>query len=139
MQVNEAMHAGAESTEPDALVCDVAKTMRDLDIGAVPVCKADHLVGMITDRDITCRAVANGGDLSKLSVADVMTANVVYCREHEDLQDAIHIMEDRQIRRMPVVGEEEKMVGMLSLGDICHAAPQAVSGEVIKALSGHHA
>jgi len=139
MQVKEAMHAGVEWVEPNTPVSTIAQKMRDLDIGAIPVCEKDHLVGMITDRDITCRAVAKGTDLSKLTASDVMTKDVVYCRDTEDLQDAIHIMEDKQIRRMPAIDENKRMVGMLSLGDISHAVSQALSGEVIKAVSDHHA
>ena len=139
MQVKEAMHAGVEWVEPGTPVSTVAKKMRDLDIGAIPVCEKDHLVGMITDRDITCRAVAKGTDLSKLTASDVMTKNVVYCRDTEDLQDAIHIMENKQIRRMPAIDEDKRMVGMLSLGDVSHAASQQIAGEAIKAVSEHHA
>ena len=133
------MHAGVECVEPNTLVSEVAKKMRDLDIGAVPVCEKDRLVGMITDRDITCRAVAKGTDLSKLTASDVMTKDVVYCRDTEDLQDAIHIMEDKKIRRMPAIDEDKRMAGMLSLGDVSHAASQQIAGEVVKAVSGHHA
>jgi CBS domain-containing protein len=139
MQVKEAMHTGVECVEPDTPVSTIAKKMRDLDIGAIPVCEKDHLVGMITDRDITCRAVAKGTDLSKVTAGDVMTKGIIYCRDTEDLQDAIHIMEDKQIRRMPAIDENKRMVGMLSLGDISHAASQALTGEVLKAVSGHHA
>jgi CBS domain-containing protein len=138
MQVKEAMHAGVEWVEPDTSISTVAKKMRDLDIGAIPVCERDHLVGMITDRDITCRAVANKADLSKLTAGDVMTKDVIYCRDTEDLQDAIHIMEDKQIRRMPAIDEDKRMVGMLSLGDVSHAASQQITGEVVKAVSDHH-
>ncbi|MHA1166131.1 MAG: CBS domain-containing protein [Alphaproteobacteria bacterium] len=138
MQVKEAMHAGVEWVEPDTSISTVAKKMRDLDIGAIPVCERDHLVGMITDRDITCRAVANKADLSKLTAGDVMTRDVIYCRDTEDLQDAIHIMEDKQIRRMPAIDEDKRMVGMLSLGDVSHAASQQITGEVVKAVSDHH-
>lgn len=139
MQVKEAMHAGVEWVEPETPVSMIAQKMRDLDIGAIPVCEKDHLVGMITDRDITCRAVAKGTDLSKLTAGDVMTKNVVYCRDTEDLQDAIHIMENKQIRRMPAIDQDKRMVGMLSLGDVSHAASQQIAGEVIKAVSDHHA
>jgi CBS domain-containing protein len=139
MQVKEAMHTGVEWVEPDTLVLTIAKKMRDLDIGAILVCEKDHLVGMITDRDITCRAVAKGTDLSKLTAGDVMTKDVIYCRDTEDLQDAIHIMEDKQIRRIPAIDEDKRMVGMLSLGDVSHAASQQIAGEVIKAVSDHHA
>jgi len=139
MQVKEAMHAGVEWVEPDTPVSTVAQKMRDVDIGAIPVCEKDHLVGMITDRDITCRAVADGADLSKLTASDVMTKGVVYCRDTEDLDDAIRIMEDKRIRRMPAIDEKKRVVGMLSLGDVSHAATQQIAGEVVKAVSGHHA
>jgi CBS domain-containing protein len=138
MQVKEAMHTGVEWVEPGTPISTVAQKMRDLDIGAVPVCEKDHLVGMITDRDITCRAVAKVTDLSKLTASDVMTKDVIYCRDTEDLQDAIHIMEDKQIRRMPAIDEDKRMVGMLSLGDVSHAASQQITGEVVKAVSDHH-
>ena len=139
MQVKEAMHTGVEWVEPDTSVSEIAQKMRDLDIGAIPVCEKDHLVGIITDRDITCRAVAKGDDISKLTAGDVMTEGVVYCRDTEDLQDAIHIMEDKQIRRMPAIDEDKRMVGMLSLGDVSHATSQQIAGEVVKAVSDHHA
>jgi len=83
MQVKEAMHAGVECVEPDTPVSTIAQKMRDLDIGAVPVCEKDRLVGMITDRDITCRAVVKGADLSKLIAGNVMTKGIVYCRDTE--------------------------------------------------------
>lgn len=139
MQVKEAMHPGVEWVEPDVPVSTIAMKMRDLDIGAIPVCEKDRLVGMITDRDITCRAVAKGADLSKLTAGDIMTEGVVFCRDTEELGDAIHVMEDKQIRRMPAIDEEKRMVGMLSLGDVSHAASQQLTGEVLKAVSDHHA
>ena len=139
MQVKEAMHKGVEWVEPDVPVSIVATKMRDLDVGAIPVCEEDRLVGMITDRDITCRAVANESDLSKTTARDVMTKKVIFCRDTEELDDAIRIMEDKQIRRMPAIDEDKRMVGMLSLGDVTHAVSQEMSGEVIKAVSEHHA
>ena len=138
MQVKEAMHKSVEWVEPGTIVSTIATKMRDLDIGAIPVCEKDRLVGMITDRDITCRAVANGSDLSKMTASDVMTKDVIYCRDTEDLDDAIRIMEDKKIRRMPAIGEDKRMVGMLSLGDVSHAASRELSGEVIRAVSDHH-
>ena len=139
MQVREAMHSGVEWVEPDAPVSTVAQKMRDLDVGAIPVCEKDKLVGIVTDRDITCRAVAKGADLATLTVGDVMTEGVVYCRDTEELDDAIRIMEDKQIRRMPAIDDKKRMVGMLSLGDVSHAASQQLTGEVLKAVSDHHA
>lgn len=139
MQVKEVMHRGVEWVTPDTPVPEVAKKMRDLDIGAIPVCEKDRLIGMVTDRDITCRAVANGRDVSSLTAREVMTEGIVYCRDTEDLDDAMHIMEDKQIRRMPAIDENHKMVGMLSLGDLSHGASQQLAGEVLTAVSDHHA
>jgi len=138
MKVKDAMHKGAEWVGPDATVCDVAKRMRELDIGAMPVGENDRLIGMVTDRDITCRGVANGKDCAKLTARDVMSKGIFYCRDAEELEDALRIMEQKQVRRLPVINEQKRMVGMLSLGDISHAAAHELSGEVIAAVSAHH-
>ena len=138
MKVKDAMHKGAEWVGPDATVCDVAKRMRELDIGAMPVGENDRLIGMVTDRDITCRGVANGKDCAKLTARDVMSKGIFYCRDAEELEDALRIMEQKQVRRLPVINEQKRMVGMLSLGDIWHAAAHELSGEVIAAVSAHH-
>jgi CBS domain-containing protein len=139
MKVSEAMHKGAEWVEPDATVADVARKMRDLDVGAIPVGENDRLVGMVTDRDITCRAVANGTDCSKLTARDVMTKGIVFCLESEEVDDAIRIMEQKQIRRLPVINDKRRMVGMLSLGDVAKATPHELAGEIVAAVSAHHA
>lgn len=89
MKVRDAMHRGAEWVGPDTAVSEVARKMRDLDIGAIPVGENDRLVGMVTDRDIACRAVADGNDCNKLTTRDVMTKGVVYCLDSEDVDDAI--------------------------------------------------
>ena len=139
MKVKDAMHKGAEWVEPQTPIGEVARTMRDLDIGAIPVGENDRLVGMVTDRDIACRAVANGTDPGKLTAGDVMSKGILYCRETEDLEDAMRIMEQKQVRRLPVIDDRKRMVGMLSLGDIADAASHELSGEVIAAVSAHHA
>jgi CBS domain-containing protein len=139
MKVKDAMHKGAEWVAPDAPIADVARKMRDLDIGAIPVGENDRLIGMVTDRDIACRAVANGASLGKLTARDVMSKGILYCRDSEDLEDAMRIMEQKQVRRLPVINDNKRMVGMLSLGDIADAAPHELSGEVMAAVSAHHA
>jgi CBS domain-containing protein len=93
---------------------------------------------MITDRDITIRCVAGNEAMSKIKAKDVMTSGVVYCRDTEDVEDAVRIMEGKQIRRLPVLDEAMKMVGMVSLGDVSHALPRDITGEVAKAVSAHH-
>jgi CBS domain-containing protein len=139
MKVKDAMHQGAEWVEPQTPIDEIARKMRDLDIGAIPVGENDRLIGMVTDRDIACRAVANGTDPGKLTARDVMSKGILYCRETEDLEDAMRIMEQKQVRRLPVINDRKRMVGMLSLGDIADAASHELSGEVIAAVSAHHA
>jgi CBS domain-containing protein len=112
--------------------------MREQDIGALPVGENDRLVGMVTDRDIVCRCLADGKDPKKATARDIMTKGIVYCRDNEDLGDATRIMESKQIRRLPVIDEKKRMVGMLSLGDISHAGSRQLSGEVLQAVSDHH-
>jgi CBS domain-containing protein len=139
MKVKDAMHKGAEWVTPQTALADIARRMRDLDIGAIPVGENDRLIGMVTDRDIVCRGVANGQDCSKLTARDVMSKGIFYCNDSEDLEDASRIMEQKQVRRLPVLNDKKRMVGMLSLGDIGDAASHELTGEVVAAVSAHHA
>jgi len=138
MKVKNAMHQGAEWVAPETTVAEVARKMKELDVGSIPVGENDKLIGMVTDRDITCRAVANGRDLSKLTARDVMTKGIVYCRDSEELDDALRIMESKKVRRLPVINEKKRMVGMLSFGDVSHAASHELSGELMASVSAHH-
>lgn len=138
MKVKDMMHKGAEYVAPDASLQQVAKKMRDHDVGAIPVCEGGKLIGMVTDRDLAIKGLANGKDVSKLAAKDVMSKNVVHCRDTEEAEDAIRIMEKNQVRRLPVLNEAQKLVGMVSLGDISHALSQDLTGEVTKAVSAHH-
>lgn len=139
MKVKEAMHKDAKWVSPDTPLSKVAEMMKELDIGALPVGKDDRLVGMVTDRDIACRGFANSADPAKLTAEKVMTKGIVYCKADEDLEDALRLMESRQIRRLPVIDDKKRMVGMLSLGDVSHAVARNLSGEVLTAVSAHHA
>jgi CBS domain-containing protein len=138
MKVTNAMHKAAEWVPAETPIVEVAKKMRQLDIGSIPVGENDRLIGMVTDRDIACRAVAAGRDVSKLTARDVMSKGIIYCRDSEELDDAIRLMEDKKIRRLPVINDQKRMVGMLALGDVSHAASREISGEVITAVSAHH-
>ena len=138
MKVKDAMHKGAEWVTPETPVSQLAKKMKELDIGALPVGENDRLIGMVTDRDITCRAVADGRDAKKLTARDVMSSGILYCNDTEELEDALRIMEKNQVRRLPVINAKKRMVGMLSIGDVSHAASREMSGEVITAVSAHH-
>ncbi len=138
MKVKRAMHKGAVWVSPNTPLVEVAKTMHQHDIGALPVGENDRLVGMITDRDIVCRAVAEGADLSKMTAQDVMTKGISYCREEQDIEEALEVMEKNKIRRLPVINDDKRMVGILSLGDISHAAGRELTIEMMKAVSAHH-
>jgi CBS domain-containing protein len=95
-------------------------------------------VGILTDRDITCRAVADSGNLGTMTAQDVMTRDVVCCSPDDDIDIAIEAMEAKQVRRLPVTDSHKTVVGMLSLGDISHKVKNELSGEVLRTLSGHH-
>jgi CBS domain-containing protein len=110
----------------------------DDDVGAIPVRANGQLVGIVTDRDITCRAVAASGDLSKLTAQDVMTKNVTCCSPEDDIAAAIKTMERKKVRRLPVTSKDSGLVGMLSLGDISHKVAEGLSGEVLRSVSAHH-
>ncbi len=119
MKVKEVMTAGVECTRPNATLQQAAQKMRDLDVGPLPVCGDDNrLVGMLTDRDITIRTVAEGQDPKKALVRDAMTPNVIYCYEDQDVNEAAKLMKDNQIRRLVVLNGDKHLVGIVSLGDL---------------------
>ena len=122
MQVKQAMHQGVQWVEPETSVSELARLMRRHDIGAVPIGEHDRLVGMVTDRDIVCRAIALGLDPHATPARAVMTEGIICCRERHDLEDAARVMETKGVRRLPVINEKKRMTGMLSLGDVYNAA-----------------
>ena len=139
MDISKAMHEHADWVSADTPVTEIARIMEKDDIGAIPVGKDDKLIGMVTDRDIALRVIAAGRDPNKTTAQEVMTKGVVYCRTAETIEDAIHLMDQKKIRRLPVLNDKKRMVGMLSLGDIAHAVSRDLSGELLRAVSGHHA
>jgi CBS domain-containing protein len=138
MKVKDVMHKGMTFVEPSASLKEVARLMRDDDVGAIPVRADGQLVGMVTDRDITCRAVATSENLSNLTARDVMTKGVACCSPDDDIALAIKAMEAKKIRRLAVADAEKGFVGMLSLGDVSHKVSEELSGEVLRAVSEHH-
>ncbi|WP_444928507.1 CBS domain-containing protein [Microbulbifer sp. SSSA002] len=138
MKVKHAMHGGATWCSPDTPLQELAKILRDEDIGAVPIGENDRLVGMVTDRDIVCRGVVQGGNLDSLFARDVMTEGIEWCWEEDDLLSAVHKMEQQLLRRMPVLNSEKRMVGILSLGDITSAIASKQGGQFAAAVSSHH-
>lgn len=138
MKVESAMHRGVEWRSPETPVMELAHAMRTHDIGAIPIAQDDRLIGMVTDRDIVCRGLADGRTVDGLTARDVMTKGIVWCRSDDEIEDAVRIMEARRIRRLPVIDSEKRLVGMLSLGDVSSAAGQSLCGELAKAVAAHH-
>jgi CBS domain-containing protein len=102
----------------------------------MPVCDGDRLTGLLTDRDITIRATADGRDPKKTRVSDVMSTDVAYCFEDQDVAEAVSLMEARQIRRLPVLSKDKRLIGVVSLGDIAvHARDRDLAGETLQEVS----
>jgi CBS domain-containing protein len=136
MQVREVMTRGAECIQPEATLQDAARRMRELNVGALPICDNDRLAGMVTDRDITIRATAEGRDPRTATVREVMTAETIYCFEDQDVREVAQLMEQKQIRRLPILSRDKRMVGIVSLGDLAvKAHDQKLSGSTLEHVS----
>src|SRR5688500_13063403 len=108
MQVKDVMTRGVECITPRESIADAAKKMKKLDVGALPICgDNDRLAGIITDRDITIRAIADGCEPGQTCVDEVMTPGIVFCFDDDDVAEAAHLMEDRQIRRLAVLNHDK--------------------------------
>src|SRR2546422_3075712 len=118
MQVKDIMTPQVEIVHPDTSLTEAAKKMSRLEIGPLPVCDGEKLIGMITDHDITVRATAKGSDPNATKGREVMTPEVVYCFEDQDVKTVAQMMEMRQIRRIPVLNHDKRLVGIVSLGDL---------------------
>jgi CBS domain-containing protein len=137
MQICEMMTKDVVCTRPDASVVDAARQMKKLDIGALPVCgDNERLIGMITDRDIVIRAVADRRDLEEVKVQDVMTPDIQFCMEDQPVEHAAKVMRDQQIRRLVVLNRNRKLVGIISLGDIAvDTHDEELAGSALEAIS----
>jgi len=137
MQVKDVMTRGAECTRPNATLQEAARRMRDLDVGPLPVCgDNDRLVGVLTDRDIAVRAVAEGKDPKATRVQDVMTPGIHYVFEDQDVEEAARQMQEKQIRRLAVLNRDKRLVGMVSLGDLAvETGDRELSGATLGAVS----
>ena len=118
MQLREIMTTDVEVIRPESPLTEAARKMKSLDVGALPVCDGRRLLGMITDRDITVRATAEGRDPGSTVVRDCMSPEMVYCFEDQDPKEAERIMQDKQIRRLPVLTREKQLAGIVALGDL---------------------
>ncbi|NLE30320.1 MAG: CBS domain-containing protein [Phycisphaerae bacterium] len=136
MQIKDIMTHGMEAIETESTLVQAAEKMKVFDIGMLPVFEGDNLVGVVTDRDIVVRALAAGQDPRSTRVHDVMTSAVIHCLEDQDIEEAIQIMEENQVRRLIVLDRNRQPVGIVSLGDLAvHVGEDCLVGECVRQVS----
>jgi CBS domain-containing protein len=136
MLLREIMTPAVEAIAPGDTLEHAARRMEELDVGPLPVCDGGRVVGLLTDRDVAVRAVAAGCNPRTTLVSDVMTHDVVCGRDDQDVAEAARLMERHQVRRLPVLGRDGALVGIVSLGDLATAGGAAARpGAVLKAVS----
>jgi CBS domain-containing protein len=116
--ISELMTRDVRIVSPDTTLQQAAQLLQELDIGSLPVCNGQRLLGMVTDRDITIRGTAAGLPPQSTPVKDVMTESIAYCLESDSVDDVMRKMGERQLRRMPVIDGERNLVGIVALGDL---------------------
>ena|SRR5438128_5829988 len=134
MNVSACMTSDVRICAPDDTIQDAARTMKDIDAGALPVGDNDRLVGMITDRDIAVRAVAAGrGPDTK--VREAMSTEICYCFDDEDIGDVAQQMADLQVRRLPVLNRDKRLIGIIAIGDIAQTTYADTSATALSGVS----
>ena len=134
MQVSEAMSRDVRIAAPDQTIREAAQMMAELDAGVLPIGENDRLVGMITDRDIAIRAVG-AGLAPDTPIRQVMSKEVMYCMENDDIEDVAQNMSEIKVRRLPVLNQNKRLVGIISLGDIALMSGPDPAGEAICGIS----
>ena len=135
MKSNEIMTSACKTGRPDETLRGVATLMAAQDIGSVPVADDDRLVGMITDRDIVLRGIADGRDIDSTRAGDILSGEVDYCFDDQDTDEVAANMGELQVRRMPVVDRDKKLVGVVSLGDLSSRGAQDAAGAALTEVS----
>jgi len=136
MKVSKCMTRDVELVSPTQTIREAAQMMAELDAGALPVQQDDRLVGMITDRDIAVRAVAQGKS-PETPVQDVMSPELLYCFEDQEIEDVSRNMGEVKVRRLPVVNRDKRLVGIISIGDLALKEEEALTGSAVANISKH--
>ena len=136
MKISEVMTPDVEVIRPDDTLRTAAQMMADIDAGVLPVCDGERLVGMVTDRDITVRAVAAGCDPEQTPISDVMSDELRYCSEDDETEGVSRKMAEWHVRRLPVLDRDKRLVGIVSLGDLAIGGAEDESREALKEISG---
>ena len=135
MQVRQVMSKEVRTVSPDDTIQKAASLMNDVDCGALPVAENDRLAGIITDRDIALRAVAKGKSPNQCTVREVMSAGIKYVFEDEDTNAVSENMSRLQVRRLPVLDRQKRLVGIVALGDLATKQDGAVAGTALRGIS----
>ncbi len=136
MNVSEIMTTDFEMIDATSSLIEAAEKMRSLNVGFLPVREGTRLAGILTDRDIVIRGLAEGLDPGSTQVKDIISSEVVYCYDDDSVEDAARLMEDNQIRRLIVVNHDQTPVGILSIGDIAvKSGQEQLAGEVLERIS----
>jgi len=140
MNVTEIMASAVQLVKPDDNLVAAAKLMKEFDIGCLLVASESRVVGIVTDRDLVLRGLSSSNDVSEISVAEVMTPDPMFCTVDDTVRQVARIMEDSQIRRLPVLNADRTVAGIVSLGDVCTHTPHNIAGELIEEVSrpAHH-
>ena len=138
MKIKDIITPEPQCISPDANLVEAAEDMKSLDVGILPICENERLVGTITDRDIIIRAVAKSLNPCTTKVRDVMSSKIIYCFDDQNVEDAAGMMEKSQIRRLPVLDHDKRLVGIVSIGDLAARARQNdLAGRTLAAVAAH--
>lgn len=140
MKIRDVMTPHAQCIGPDSTLVDAARQMRELDVGSLPICENDRLAGIVTDRDLVLRGIAEGRDPGSMRIRELMSPGIIYIFEDQEIEEAARLMEVKQIRRLPVLNRDKRLVGIVSLGDMAVEGGMVISGEALKEISQpvHH-
>ena len=134
-QVSDVMTRGVRTLGPNDTLVMAAQAMQELDVGAIPVCRGEQLIGVVTDRDIVLRGIAQGRPADGTRLDDIMSRDPQCCFGDQSVEEALQQMRDGQIRRLPVVDHDQHLVGILSLGDVAVKADELKVGRALEAIS----
>ncbi len=136
MILKDVMNRQVETISPEVTLREAARKMDEINIGALLVCDGDRIIGIITDRDIVIRSVSEGLDVNTTRVRDSMTSPIVYAYDDQTVDDAVQIMEKEQVRRLPILNRDKRLVGIVSISDIAtETADQKLVGEVLRKVT----
>ena len=135
MQAKEIMTPMVECVSPEADIEGVARKMKSLDVGFLPVCHDDRLVGTLTDRDIVVRGIAEGKDVKGVKASEIMTHEVYWCFEDKTADEVAEYMKEKKIRRVLILNSGKRLVGVISIGDLAKAGEAAKAGETTKNIA----